>query len=140
LRKSNPLHADSDNGGYYDGEEIDSETALCGPAHPPYHTSPKLILVGSSKLKFIAASNQLIVALQSLDIFNLGGGTLDWSATASEFWIILGSTAGSSQSTLSIGMYPSRLTPGHSSSTGTLVNRLTQAADGLHHHVGGSDH
>ncbi len=92
---SNPIHADSDGDGYYDGEEVDWGTAVCGPEHPPYHYSPKLTLVGKANYKFLVASNQAAagdqapIAPQELLIFNMGGGTLYWSATASHPWITL---------------------------------------------------
>jgi hypothetical protein len=127
---SNPLNADSDSDGYYDNEEVDWETDLCGAEHPPYHTSPKLTLVGMSEYKFIAASNQSAVAPQDLLILNLGGGTLEWSATASEAWITLGSERGSGQSTLSIGVDPSGLPTGHHAGTITLVSVSAHAAAG----------
>jgi hypothetical protein len=126
--RSNPLNADSDGDGYYDNEEVDWQTDVCGPEHPPYHTAPKLTLVGSSELEFTVTGNQLIIAPQSLYIFNFGGGTLEWSATASEPWIALGSEGGSGQSTLSIGVDPNGLTRGHYTGTITLVNLSAQAA------------
>jgi hypothetical protein len=46
---SKPLHTDSDGDGFHDGEEADWETAVCGTEHPPYHTGPKLTLVGHSR-------------------------------------------------------------------------------------------
>jgi hypothetical protein len=128
---SNPVSADSDGDGYYDNEEVDWETDVCGPEHPPYHGSPKLTLVGMREYKFVAASNQSVVASQDLLIFNFGGGTLDWSATASDPWIILSSEEGSGQSTLSIGVEPNGLTTGHYTGTITLANLSAQAAAGL---------
>jgi hypothetical protein len=130
LLMSNPINADSDGDGYYDNEEVDWETDVCGPEHPPSHTSPKLTLVGMREYEFVAASNQLVVAPQDLLIFNFGGGTLDWSATASEPWITLGSEGGSGQSTLSIGVELNGLDEGYYTGTITLVNLSTRAAAG----------
>jgi hypothetical protein len=122
LLKSNPINADSDGDGYYDGEEVDWGTAVCGPEHPPYHYSPKLTLVGRSNYKFVVASSQMTVAPQELLIFNMGGGTLYWSAMASQPWITLGSEGGSGQSSLSIGVDPGDLDTGHYTGTITLLN------------------
>jgi hypothetical protein len=129
---SNPINADSDGDGYYDGEEVDWATDLCGPEHPPYHTGPKLTLVGWSELEFAVASNQTIVAEQDLFILNLGGGTLEWAATASEPWILLSSEGGSGQSTLSIGVDQSGLDTGHYTGTITLANLSERADAGRH--------
>ncbi len=128
--RSNPLHADSDGDGYDDSEEVDWETDLCGPEHPPYHGAPKLALAGMREYQFVAASNQRAVAPQELLVFNLGGGTLEWSAIASEPWILLDSEGGSGPSVLSIGVEPGGLEEGHYIGTITLVNRSAQAAVG----------
>ena len=125
LLKSNPLNADSDGDGYYDYEEVEWETDVCGPEHPPYHTGPKLTLAGMSNLVFTAASNQATVSPQDIVIFNFGGGTLDWSASASEPWITLGSESGSGMSSLEIGVDLTGLTTGHYTGTVTFVNLST---------------
>jgi hypothetical protein len=136
LLKSNPINADSDGDGYYDGEEVDWGTAVCGAEHPPYHTSPKLTLVGSANLEFVTASNQAAagnqtaVTPQELLIFNMGGGTLDWSASASQPWIALSNEEGSGQSSLFIGVDPGPLTTGHYTGTVTLRNLSTRTAAG----------
>jgi hypothetical protein len=127
---SNPVHADSDNDGYYDGEEADWETDLCGPEHPPYHGGPQLALVGSSELTFKAASNQRSVESQELMVHNVGGGTLDWSATASHPWITLGSEGGSGPAVPSVGVDPSGLGAGIYSGTITFVNLSPLGAAG----------
>ncbi|MEJ2736419.1 MAG: hypothetical protein P8189_23105, partial [Anaerolineae bacterium] len=128
--RSNPLHADSDGDGYNDNEEVDWETDLCGPEHPPYHGAPKLALAGMRQYQFVAASNQTRIAEQELLIFNLGGGTLEWSATASESWILLSSVGGSGPSALSIGVEPGGLAEGHHTGTIMVVSRSAQAAAG----------
>jgi hypothetical protein len=136
---SNPIHADSDGDGYYDNEEVDWETDLCGPEHPPYHGAPKLTLAGMGEYKFVAASNQQVVASQDLLIFNFGGGTLEWSATASEPWIALSSEEGSGPSALSIGVEPGLLAAGHYTGTITLVNLSAQAAAGPRQAMAGEE-
>jgi hypothetical protein len=132
--KSNPINADSDGDGYYDGEEVDWGTAVCGPEHPPYHYSPKLTLVGKANYKFLTASNQVAaggqapIAPQELLIFNMGGGTLHWMAEASQPWITLSSEEGSGQSSLSIGVDPGGLATGHYTGTITL-NTISEWTD-----------
>lgn len=132
--KSNPVHADSDGDGYDDGEEVDWGTAVCGPEHPPYHYNPKLTLVGNTNYRFQAASNQAAagdqapIAAQNLLIFNMGGGTLNWMAEASQPWITLSEEEGTGQSSLSIGVDPGALSAGHYTGTITL-NTISEWAD-----------
>ncbi len=123
--KSNPLHADSDGDGYYDSEEAEWGTDVCGSEHPPYHAGPKLTLVGMSTLEFTAASNQSGVSSQEILLFNFGGGTLDWSASASEPWITLGSESGSGMFSLPISVDLTGLTTGHYTGTVTIRSLST---------------
>jgi len=120
--KSNPRYADSDSDGYYDGEEVDWGSNVCGPEHPPYHAEPKLTLAGNGDIEFTIASNQVSAVPQIIQIHNLGGGTLDWTAVSSDPWIIVGSDSGSGMSPLPIGVDTSELGVGHYIGTITIRN------------------
>lgn len=87
---SNPIHADSDGDGFYDGEEAAWNTDPCNAAlEPPYKVGPKLVVHGPSVAQFIVASNEDGSATQTLDLFNLGAGELEWTATTTASWLQL---------------------------------------------------
>lgn len=120
---ANPLHADSDGDSYYDGEEaVEWGTNACSPERPPYHTQPKLILVGQAALKFKVAANQATVEPEQIQILNFGAGTLNWLANASEAWITLSDTGGSAPSNLEISVNPTGLTAGLYNGTVQFTN------------------
>ena len=109
---ANPLHADSDDDGYYDGEEaLTWGTDACGSERPPYHTIPRLTLFGQAELMFKAAVNQAAVPAQRIDITNVGSGELNWTAVASEPWIHLGQSSGQDTSYLEVTVNPTGLAP-----------------------------
>ena len=116
---SNPLHADSDLDGFYDSEEVIAGTDLCSTADkPPFQTSPKLTLVGPSQPNFQIAVNQTNIPTKIINIFNLGGGNLEWQATTNIPWINLNQT----DSALEIKVDPSLLAPGFYSGTIQIEN------------------
>lgn len=123
-QKSNPLRADSDGDGYYDGEEVEWGTDVCGAEHPPYHAAPKLVVVGHADISVVAAANQSSVAAQELVLHNFGGGTLNWATTTSAPWITVGRESGSGMTFLPVGVNLSGLTVGRY--TGTLTIRNVQ--------------
>ncbi len=49
---------------------------------------------------------------QSIQIDNTGGGTLAWTATASDAWLKLSSASGTAPGTVSVSIDPSALSPG----------------------------
>jgi hypothetical protein len=111
---SNPLHADSDLDGFYDGEELAANSDLCSTADkPPFQTTPKLSLFGPSQLVFQVAANQAVIAEKVINVFNLGGGELNWSAASDTPWITL-DTMGNA---LKIEVDPSLLAPGNYTGT-----------------------
>ncbi|MBN2002233.1 MAG: BACON domain-containing protein [Anaerolineae bacterium] len=119
--RSNPVRADSDRDGYDDGEEAEWGTDLCGVDHPPYHSRPKLTLVGNGDLSYAAAINQEQTTPQKFSILNLGGGTLHWEAVASDPWIVVNQESGIGMNSLYVNVDAGDLTPGRY--TGTLKIR-----------------
>ena len=118
---SNPLHADSDLDGYYDGEELVANSDLCSQANkPPFQSAPKLTLFGPANPVFQVAVNQANITEKVINIFNLGGGELNWSASSDEPWITLKSM----DNTLKISVDPSMLSPGSYSGT-VQINNLS---------------
>lgn len=106
---SNPLHADSDLDGFYDGEELAANSDLCSLADkPPFQTTPKLSLFGPANPVFQVAANQAVIPEKTIHIFNLGGGELNWSASSDVPWLVLEST----DNTLQIGVDPALLVEG----------------------------
>jgi hypothetical protein len=118
---THPLRADSDGDTYYDFDEANRASSPCGPDHPPYHLLPKMTLLGQATLDFVAASNAWPTDPQEIQILNLGGGDLNWTAQASDPWITLGAASGGDLSTLPIGVNPAGLAPGHYSGSVTIT-------------------
>jgi hypothetical protein len=107
---SNPLHADSDLDGFYDGEELENGTDLCSTAdHPTFQTQPKITLYGPQLPAFQVSANQGAVLTKTVNVFNLGGGALSWTATTTAPWLNLSQSG----NTLHIGVDTSVLASGH---------------------------
>ena len=66
-----------------DGVEISAGTDPCGPGQPSYPTQPKLVLAGKTMYRFTAPTNSPSASPQTLQIYNLGAGTMNWTATGS---------------------------------------------------------
>ncbi|MFW6070299.1 MAG: fibronectin type III domain-containing protein, partial [bacterium] len=106
---SNPLHADSDLDGFYDGEELANGSDLCSTADsPPFQTQPKLTLFGPQELTLQVAVNETDPVSDTLNIFNLGAGNLQWQASSNQPWITLQKSGAS----LGVGVNPAQLSPG----------------------------
>jgi Viral BACON domain len=98
------------------------------------------LAVSPSSLSFSATAGGSNPAAHSVNISNSGGGTLSWSATASQPWISLSSVSGTGAQILSVaasiqglaaGSYPATITisaPGASPATQTVNVTLAVAA------------
>jgi hypothetical protein len=107
---SNPIHADSDGDGFYDGEEEAWNTDPCDATlEPPYKLGPKLVVFGPSVANFVVANNETGSAVQTLDLFNLGAGDLQWTATTAAPWLQLETLP---DDRLAMTTHPAGLAPG----------------------------
>jgi hypothetical protein len=87
---TNPLHADSDGDGFYDGEELEAGADPCRPTdRPPFQTRPRLALFGPQVVALQVAVNEASSESERIDVFNLGGGELQWTAVTEYPWIKL---------------------------------------------------
>ena len=109
---SNPQDADSDGDGFYDGEERDWGTDMCGPGKPPYHQEPKLQVIGLSSLTFTAALNLPKIDPQPLLVANFGSGNMEWQVLPSTPWITLNTSGGVNQGDLLVSVNPTGFAPG----------------------------
>jgi len=96
---TNPLDADSDGDGFYDGEESNPELDLwvsdpCGPDTPKGNDSPKLAVFGNSEINFITSANLPAPEPQYIPVMNLGGGAMTWTVETFDPWIILDEPTG----------------------------------------------
>lgn len=119
---TDPLNADSDGDGFYDGEEVEAGVDPCGPNHPLRHAGSTMVVGGRAALNFTSAPNVTTLAPQFLTILNDGEGTLNWSGLASAPWITIGSTNGSDEGQVKIGVDPRGLAPGFYTGVVTITN------------------
>lgn len=109
---SDPLVADSDEDSFYDWEEADWGTDICGPQTPPYHKGPRLQLSGLGNLTFSVATNNTISPAKKFRIFNGGGGQLQWAVNGSEPWIEVNPLEGIGPGPVEIHVNTEGLAPG----------------------------
>jgi len=83
--------------------------------------APAALLANPSTLSFAAFLNQPAPAPQTVNVYNEGTGTLNWSATKSTSWITLSATSGSTPASLSVSVNPTGLAPGTYSGTITIT-------------------
>jgi uncharacterized protein (TIGR03437 family) len=70
------------------------------------------IVLSPTSLQFGYAIGGQTPASQALQISNSGTGTLSWTATSSDAWLVLSSTSGTAPSTVSVSVAPSGLSVG----------------------------
>lgn len=70
--------------------------AVSPPPTQPAPASPPTIAFSPSSLSFSAEEGGANPSSQTLNIWNSGGGTLDWTVTADANWVSLSPTSGSS--------------------------------------------
>jgi hypothetical protein len=116
---SNPAHADSDGDGFYDGEELDWGTDICGPDKPPYHAQPILALFGLQQYNLRTATNQGPITSQ-LSIVNFGQGQLFWDVMTDVSWLTFYQSSGSGDANLVFTANPDGLAPGTYAATITI--------------------
>jgi uncharacterized protein (TIGR03437 family) len=74
--------------------------------------APPVLAVSPQALTFNYMVSGTIPAAQSIQVTNSGGGTLNWSATASAMWLSVAVTSGTAPSTLSVLVSPTGLGAG----------------------------
>lgn len=90
-----------------------------------------LALSGNDELNFEFVDGQSNVAVQSL---SFSGPDVTWSAAADESWVMLNTTSGTGDGTLTVGIDTAGLSPGEYSSTLTITdtnNNFDQSLDVL---------
>jgi hypothetical protein len=86
----------------------------------PVDNTPPSLSVAPVNLSFTATVGAGNPASQAVAISNLGGGTLAWTASASQTWITLSSASGTGSQTIKIGAN-NNLTAGNYSGTVTIA-------------------
>ena len=90
--------------------------------------APAAMLANPSNLSFTAFLNQPAPVSQSVNVYNEGTGTLNWTASASAAWIVLSAASGSTPASLSVSVNPSGLAAG--TYTGTITVAPSGGANG----------
>jgi hypothetical protein len=86
---------------------------------PPPVATPALS-ISTNSLTFSGVAGGSNPAAQVVNISNTGGGTLNWTASNTESWLIPSAASGSAPAALSIGVVNSGLSPGTYSDTITI--------------------
>ncbi len=84
-------------------------------------TSPATIAVSPASMTFAASAGATAPPNQTISITNTGGGILDWTATATEAWIIVYPSSGTAPSNVTVGVDSSTLSAGSYSGTITIA-------------------
>ncbi|HTA47574.1 MAG TPA: IPT/TIG domain-containing protein [Bryobacteraceae bacterium] len=119
------------NAGTYNGTV---QIASPGASNTPQTVAVTLIITGAppalsvtpQTLSFQYTVGGATPDPQSVSITNTGGGTLSWTASASDFWLGASSASGSGPATLSISVNPANLAAG--TYTGTVQINASGAA------------
>ncbi|HET7871748.1 MAG TPA: N,N-dimethylformamidase beta subunit family domain-containing protein, partial [Terriglobales bacterium] len=90
--------------------------------------APASLLANPGILNFAAFLNQPAPAAQTVNVYNQGVGTLNWTATKSASWITLSATSGSTPATLSVSANTAGLAAG--TYTGTITITPSGGATG----------
>ncbi|MCB0032341.1 MAG: hypothetical protein KDE28_30735, partial [Anaerolineales bacterium] len=125
--RTNPRHADSDGDGFYDGYELEWGTDPCGPEKPPYHTQPRLTLMGLQKYTLRTALN-LGTSSSTIDIVNFGAGQMNWQISSDASWLTFDQTSGNEDATVRFTADPAGLAPGAYRATVTVQTIPTAQA------------
>ena len=76
-----------------------------------YDDTTPIVGVSKGSLAFGAVTGA-VTSAQPLIVFNAGGGTLNWTATADQSWITLSPSSGTGTSLFNVGVVPGTLAPG----------------------------
>ena len=99
IQMTNPAMPDSDDDGFFDGEEAKiTGTNPCDPADFPDFSTVQFLNVNSdeSSLRFEATAGQAALDAYTVHIGTTGRGMMDWTATPSASWINVSHTNGGS--------------------------------------------
>jgi Viral BACON domain len=91
-----------------------------GPVGPSTPSSSVELVVSPSNLSFSALHNGSNPGAQTLSISNSGSGTLAWTASGDQPWIMLSSSSGSGPQTVLVGATTGSLAAGNYSGTVTI--------------------
>jgi Malectin domain/Viral BACON domain len=78
------------------------------------------VSVSPGSLSFSAITGGSSPAAQNLSISNSGGGTLNWAASKTQAWLVLGATSGTGAASLSVQAVTGSLAPGTYTDTVTI--------------------
>ncbi|HNT76895.1 MAG TPA: fibronectin type III domain-containing protein [Anaerolineae bacterium] len=107
-----PYEKDSDNDGYSDGEEIaGGSNPLDRFFYPPAYTLPRLALA-SNRVNFYAKVGGNESLFKDVDFYNVGGGTLDLSASETMQWLSANVEAGVGKNYVRLLVNTTNLAPG----------------------------
>jgi uncharacterized protein (TIGR03437 family) len=73
---------------------------------------PPSLAISPQALTFNYTAGGSVPAAQTVSITNAGAGTLSWTASTSDYWIVLSPASGSAPGTLSVLMNPANLAAG----------------------------
>lgn len=77
----------------------------------PSSTNP-IIAFDPLALSFIAVQNENLPSSQQLDVYNGGGGTLNWTVSESASWLSLSPSSGTNTGTVTVSITSINLSPG----------------------------
>ncbi len=86
--------------------------------------SPPVLAVTPAALSFAYTNGGSAPAAQNISIANTGGGSLAWTATASDYWLSVSAASGSAPATVAVSINPVNL------AAGTYTGSLQIAAAG----------
>ena len=95
---------------------------LCAANFSIIASAPPVLVLNRAEVDFYAASGQTSLPSQWLMISNSGGGTLNWSASASAGWVALTPSSGSGNQLIKIDANPLGMSPGTYVETITITD------------------
>ncbi len=73
---------------------------------------PPVLAVAPSALSFAYTNGGSAPAAQNISIANSGGGALAWTASASDYWLVISAASGSAPATVAVSINPVNLAAG----------------------------
>ena len=96
-----------------------------GPAESPRDNSPASLNVSPVSLSFSASAGASNPASQNLSIINQGGGTMTWTASSNQSWLLVSPASGSGSSAVPVSVNIAGL------AAGTYSGAITVSASGV---------